>query len=394
MKITPAPARPHHDTDTDTNKRNELMMERGTDAAPDFDNSAHFVQAVRERIATVVVGQDIVVERLLIALFTGGHILLQGVPGIAKTLLASTLAKAMELDFARVQFTIDLLPADILGSEILDQRTNEFRTNRGPIFTNLLLADEINRAAPKVQGALLEAMQERKVTIAGEALTLPAPFLVIATQNPVEQAGTFELPEAQLDRFMLLHRLDYPTPDEEREILKRNAALGLQRQGAGALVQTEFDVIDETPAGSAEDIIQAMQAVLSVHVSDTFVEHVVELVNRTRNHPAIELGGSPRAGISLIKASRARALIHGRDFVTPEDLFALAEDAILHRLRLRYEALADGLTTQLVLQELLADMGASPSTTGRALPEAGGEEDARDAMDTPQNGAILASDAV
>jgi MoxR-like ATPase len=362
------------------------LTARGTDTAPDFASSADFVQAVRERIATVVVGQEVVVERLLIALFTGGHILLQGVPGIAKTLLASTLAKAMELDFARIQFTIDLLPADILGSEILDQRTNEFRTNRGPIFTNLLLADEINRAAPKVQGALLEAMQERKVTIAGEALTLPAPFLVIATQNPVEQSGTFELPEAQLDRFMLLHRLDYPTPDEEREILKRNTALGLTRQGSGALVQTEFDVIDDTPAGSTEDIIQAMEAVLAVHVSDTFVEHVVELVNRTRNHPAIELGGSPRAGISLIKASRARALIHGRDFVTPEDLFALAEDAILHRLRLRYEALADGLTTQAVLQELLADMGATPSTTGAAAIPG-------QAADTPQNGALLTSDA-
>jgi MoxR-like ATPase len=340
------------------------------------------VQAVRDRIATIVVGQDVVVERLLIALFTGGHILLQGVPGIAKTLLASTLAKAMDLDFARIQFTIDLLPADILGSEILDQRSNEFRTNRGPIFTNLLLADEINRAAPKVQGALLEAMQERKVTIAGDALTLPAPFLVIATQNPVEQAGTFELPEAQLDRFMLLHRLGYPTPDEEREILKRNAALGIQYEGSGAQVQTEFDVIDDTPAGSTGDIIQAMEAVLKVHVSETFVEHVVELVNRTRNHPAIELGGSPRAGISLIKASRARALIHGRDFVTPADLFALAEDTILHRLRLCYEALADGLTTQVVLEEMLKDMGATPSTTGAA---AGGPTAAT-------NGTVLSSD--
>ncbi|MGL4420089.1 MAG: AAA family ATPase, partial [Gemmataceae bacterium] len=166
-----------------------------------------FVKNVRVRIGTVVVGQDIVVERLLIALFTGGHLLLQGVPGLAKTLLVSVLSKSVQLDFSRIQFTIDLLPSDILGSEILDQRTNEFRTNKGPIFTNLLLADEINRAAPKVQSALLEAMQERKVTIGKETFKLPAPFLVIATQNPVEQAGTFELPEAQLDRFMLCHRL-------------------------------------------------------------------------------------------------------------------------------------------------------------------------------------------
>jgi len=337
--------------------------------APELDlsESAQFIQAVRERIATVVVGQEVVVERLLISLFTGGHILLQGVPGIAKTLLASTLSKAMQLDFSRVQFTIDLLPADILGSEILDPTTGKFRTEKGPIFTHLLLADEINRAAPKVQGALLEAMQERKVTIGGEAYTLPAPFLVIATQNPVEQAGTFELPEAQLDRFMLLHRLDYPTPEEERIILRRNADLGVQRRDGGAVVETEFDVIDESPVGSIEDIIAAMEAVQQVHVSATFLEHVVELVGRTREHPDIELGGSPRAGISLIKASRARALLFGRSYVVPEDLFALAEDVILHRLRLNYEALADGRTTQAVLQEMLAQMGSESSapTNGR-----------------------------
>jgi len=180
------------------------------DAKPSFAETEAFIRAVRARVATVVVGQDVVVERLLIALFSGGHLLLQGVPGLAKTLLVSVLSKSVDLDFARIQFTIDLLPSDILGSEVLDQRTNEFRVRKGPIFTNLLLADEINRAAPKVQGALLEAMQERKVTIGSETFRLPAPFLVIATQNPVEQAGTFELPEAQLDRFMLVHRLEYP----------------------------------------------------------------------------------------------------------------------------------------------------------------------------------------
>ena len=321
-----------------------------------------FIQDVRDRVGVVVVGQDVVVERLLVALFTGGHILLQGVPGIAKTLLAATLSKTIDLDFSRVQFTIDLLPSDILGSEILDQRTNDFRVSKGPIFTNLLLADEINRAAPKVQGALLEAMQERKVTIGNETFTLPAPFLVIATQNPIEQAGTFELPEAQLDRFMLCHRLDYPTPDEEREILRRNMELGVRREDRGAIARTEFDIIDDKPLGSSEQLIVAMEAVHNVHVSDTFMEHVIELVNRTRNHPNIELGGSPRAGISLIKASRARALIHGRDYVVPDDLFALAEDTILHRVRLNYEALADGLTAAGVLQDMLSDMGATPAT--------------------------------
>ncbi|QDU49533.1 AAA family ATPase [Gimesia panareensis] len=327
--------------------------------------NARFIQAVRDQVATVVVGQDQVVERLLISLFTGGHILLQGVPGLAKTLLVSVLSKSIDLDFSRIQFTIDLLPSDILGSQILDQKTNEFVTRTGPIFTNLLLADEINRAAPKVQGALLEAMQERKVTIGNETFSLPAPFLVIATQNPVEQAGTFELPEAQLDRFMLCHRLDYPDPDEEREVLKRNMKLGIRKEDRGAVVNTEFDVMQQQPVGSAEDLVNCMQAVNDIHVSDTFVEHVIEVINRTRNHPNIELGCSPRAGIALIKASRARALIQGRSYVIPEDLFVLAEDVILHRIRLNYEALADGLTGKGVLQDMLRDLGATPSLVGR-----------------------------
>ncbi|KAA0142849.1 MoxR family ATPase [Gimesia chilikensis] len=327
--------------------------------------NAQFIQAVRDQVATVVVGQDEVVERLLISLFTGGHILLQGVPGLAKTLLVSVLSKSIDLDFSRIQFTIDLLPSDILGSQILDQKTNEFVTRTGPIFTNLLLADEINRAAPKVQGALLEAMQERKVTIGNETFPLPAPFLVIATQNPVEQAGTFELPEAQLDRFMLCHRLDYPDPSEEREVLKRNMALGIRREDRGAVVNTEFDVMQQQPVGTADDLVACMQAVNDIHVSDTFVEHVIEVINRTRNHPNIELGCSPRAGIALVKASRARALIQGRNYVIPEDLFVLAEDVILHRIRLNYEALADGLTGQGVLQDMLRDLGATPSLVGR-----------------------------
>lgn len=314
-----------------------------------------FIEKIRTRVATVVVGQDVVVERLLIALFTGGHLLLQGVPGLAKTLLVSVLSKTIDLEFARVQFTIDLLPSDILGSEVLDQKTNEFRVHKGPVFTNLLLADEINRAAPKVQGALLEAMQERKVTIGGENFPLPAPFLVIATQNPVEQAGTFELPEAQLDRFMMLHRLVYPKPEEEKEILRRNAQLGIRVEGKGAVAKTEFDMLSNEPAGTSDNLIAAMQAVQQVYVSQAFIEHIVEIINRTRNHPLLELGCSPRAGISLIKASRARALIRGRHYVVPDDLYALAEDVILHRIRLNYEALADGHTGASVLQSILRE---------------------------------------
>lgn len=323
----------------------------------EFEGTHQFIRDIRQRVGTVVVGQDVVVERVLIALLTGGHLLLQGVPGLAKTLLVSVLSKSIDLSFARIQFTIDLLPSDILGSEVLDQKSNEFVTHKGPIFTNLLLADEINRAAPKVQSALLEAMQERRVTIGKQTYKVPAPFLVIATQNPVEQSGTFELPEAQLDRFMLCHRLDYPSLDEEREVLRRNMALGIRREEQGAVARTEFDVLDHEPVGSPEDLVVAMEAVHSVHVSDTFVEHVVESVKRTRTHSSVELGCSPRAGIALIKASRARALIQGREYVVPDDLFALAEDVMLHRMRLTYEALAEGQTGADVLRQLLHEFG-------------------------------------
>jgi MoxR-like ATPase len=328
----------------------------GTDR---FVQTREFVHAIRDSVGKVVVGQDVVVERMLIALLTSGHLLLQGVPGLAKTLLVAAVSKTIELAFARIQFTIDLLPSDILGSEILDQKTNEFRTHKGPIFTNLLLADEINRAAPKVQSALLEAMQERKVTIGNQTYPLPAPFLVIATQNPVEQSGTFELPEAQLDRFMLLHRLEYLAPEEEMEVLRRNVKLGVKRDGRGAVARTEFDAIgNDGSVGSVEDLATAMEQVQKVHVSEAFLSHVVEIVGRTRKHPALDLGCSPRAGISLVKASRARALIHGRDYVLPEDLFALAEDVILHRIRLSYEALADGKSAPAILQEILNETGA------------------------------------
>ncbi len=346
----------------------ELTMTSASTATPSTatprgaarEETYRFVEDVRRHIAKVVVGQEVVVERLLIALFTGGHLLLQGVPGLAKTLLVAVLSKSIDLAFARIQFTIDLLPSDIVGSEILDQRTNEFRTHKGPIFTNLLLADEINRAAPKVQSALLEAMQERKVTIGKETYKLPAPFLVIATQNPVEQSGTFELPEAQLDRFMLCHRLDYPTLAEEREVLQRNMKLGIRREDRGAIARTEFDILDDKPVGSTAQLVQAMEAVHEIHVSDTFLEHVVEIVKRTRTHRAIELGASPRAGIALIKGARARALIHSRDYVIPEDLFALADDVFLHRMRLNYEALADGRTGPGVLQQILSEFGGRP----------------------------------
>ncbi len=316
-----------------------------------------FVDDIRQRVAEVVVGQDTVVERMLIALFTGGHLMLQGVPGLAKTLLVNAVAKAIDLQFARIQFTIDMLPSDIVGSEILDQKTGDFRVHRGPVFTNLLLADEINRAAPKAQSAMLEAMQERKVTIGGQTFPLPVPFLVIATQNPVEQSGTFELPEAQLDRFMLYHRLDYPTPEQEQDIVRRQLSMGLKQDAqGGAVPKTAFDMIADGPCASIADLARAMEEVQRVHVSDVIVKHCVNLANRTRLSPLLDFGCSPRAGMALATAARARAFLYGRDYVIPEDLFELAEDVVLHRIRLTYEASAEGHTGREVLESILSDL--------------------------------------
>ncbi|CAN5846732.1 MoxR family ATPase [soil metagenome] len=326
---------------------------------------------IKERVAQTVVGQETVVESILIALLTGGHLLLQGVPGLAKTLLVHSIAKAVDLQFSRVQFTIDLLPADIVGAEILDEKTREFRLHQGPVFTNLLLADEINRATPKVQSALLEAMQERKVTVGNRTLRLPVPFLVIATQNPIEQAGTFELPEAQLDRFMMCQRLDYPSFDHEAEVVRRSLGYGLQRSvnepaGAhgdgpgqraapteGAVPRSAFDSIPDAPALHLRELTAAMEQVQKVHVSEVFIRHCVDLVTATRNHADIELGCSPRAGIALVQAARARAYIAGRDYAVTEDLFALAESVMLHRMRLSYDALARGVRPRDVLNEVL-----------------------------------------
>ncbi len=322
-------------------------------AAPD----AGFATTIREQVARVVVGQEEVVERILISLLTGGHLLLQGYPGLAKTLLVNAVARSIDLRFARVQFTIDLLPGDILGGEILDQARGCMRVERGPIFTNLLLADEINRASPKVQSALLEAMQERVVTLAGEPHPLPTPFLVIATQNPVEQAGTFDLPEAQLDRFLLCHRLSYPSAEDEAEILRRTLGLGLNRRDGGAVPQTAFDLIDAEDPLPRAALSEAMAAVQTVHVSPVFQEHCLALVRATREDPRLELGASPRASIALATAARARAFLHERDHVLPEDLHALAADVLLHRLRPSYEALAEGADAASVLDDIRSRLG-------------------------------------
>ena len=287
-------------------------------------------------------------------------------PGLAKTLLVAVLSKTIDLHFARIQFTVDLLPSDIIGSEILDQRTNDFRIHKGPIFTNLLLADEINRAAPKVQSALLEAMQERRVTIGNETFKLPAPFLVIATQNPIEQSGTFELPEAQLDRFMLCHRLDYPDPrrGEGDPAAQRRAG----HPPRGPRGRRPHRVRRRWRAGPSPPP-RNWSAPWRPCTTSTSARPSPSTSSRSSPGPGSIPGSSwvpARArGSRWSRASRARALIHGRDYVIPEDLFALAEDVILHRMRLTYEALADGLTGADLLREILGPYGVHGSRNGR-----------------------------
>ncbi len=306
-----------------------------------------FIRAVRQRVGTVVVGQDIVVERLLIALFTGGHLLLQGVPGLAKTLLVATLSKTIDLQFARIQFTVDLLPSDILGSEILDQKTGDFRIHKGPVFTNLLLADEINRAAPKVQSALLEAMQEKSVTIGGTIHKLKEPFFVMATQNPIEQEGTYPLPEAQLDRFLFKLVVGYSTREELTIVLNRTTR--------GEKPQAN-KVID------GETLLRMQALVREVIIADHVQDYGIRLALAT--HPRgpyateitnqyIRWGSSPRGAQTLVLAAKVRALLDGRYNVSFEDLRRVFLPALRHRVLLNFEAQAEGIDGDDVLLKVL-----------------------------------------
>jgi len=324
---------------------------------PPVQSLTELIQRMRHEIRSVILGQETVIDQVLAALLAGGHILLEGKPGLGKTHLVTTLAQTFGGASGRIQFTPDLMPSDVTGFRLFDMKSQTFQLRQGPVFTNLLLADEINRAAPKVQSALLEAMQERKCTIGNASYPLPVPFLVIATQNPIEQAGTFELPEAQLDRFMLCHRLHYPTPLQEEEVLRRQLKMGLKRVAGGAMPKTAFDMIGGEPVCHLSDLVGAMEEVQAVHVSEVFMKHTVEFVRLTRSHPDIELGCSPRAGLAIVQAARARAFVLERDYVVPEDLFELAEDVVLHRIRLSYEALAEGQKPERVLEELLQKLG-------------------------------------
>jgi MoxR-like ATPase len=303
--------------------------------------------AVVQEVAKRVVGQEPMVERLLIGLLTGGHILLEGVPGLAKTLAVSTLAETIHTLFQRIQFTPDLLPADIIGTMVFDQKTGEFHPKRGPLFANIILADEINRAPPKVQSALLEAMQEKQVTIGGETYQLEEPFLVLATQNPIEQEGTYALPEAQLDRFMLKVHVGYPSREEEKEILWRMA--GGRRISISAV-------------GDPADILALRQAIGELYMDQKIVDYIVDVVRATREphlvglhdlKPLIAFGASPRASIYLAQAARAHAFLRGRAYVIPEDVKAMAPDVLRHRVLLTFEAEAEDMTSDGVIAKLL-----------------------------------------
>jgi MoxR-like ATPase len=303
--------------------------------------------AIAAEVAKRVVGQGVMVERLLVGLLTGGHILLEGVPGLAKTLAVRTVAECLRLSFSRIQFTPDLLPADVIGTMVYDQRSQEFYAKKGPLFANLVLADEINRAPAKVQSALLEAMQEKQVTIGGETFFLGEPFLVLATQNPIEHEGTYPLPEAQLDRFMLKVRLDYPTRDEEKEIVDRMAG------GRPIEVQRVAD---------ATDLLAARAAIADLFIDQKVVDYIVDVVRATREpaavglpalRPLIAFGASPRASIFLVQAARAHAYLRGRSYVVPEDVKAMAYDVLRHRVLLTFEAEAEDMDAERVIARIL-----------------------------------------
>ena len=305
-----------------------------------------FVDRITNEVSQVIVGQQYMVERILIGLLTGGHVLLEGVPGLAKTLTVKTVSDSVGLDFSRIQFTPDLLPADVMGTTIYNQHNGEFTVKTGPVFANLVLADEINRAPAKVQSALLEAMQEGQVTIGDTTYDLPRPFMVMATQNPIEQEGTYPLPEAQLDRFMLMIKVGYPTRQEERLIMDRMTA---------ATIPTAKPVI------TAEEIMRARNVVNQVYIDDKIKDYIVDVVSATRAPKEfgleaiadfIEYGASPRACIYLNLASRAHAFLCHRGFVTPEDIKSIGADVLRHRVILTYEAEAEEVTAEDIIRKL------------------------------------------
>jgi MoxR-like ATPase len=313
-----------------------------------ISHSATFIDKIHAEIGKVIVGQSHMVERLLIGLLSNGHILLEGVPGLAKTLSIKSLASTINTQFSRIQFTPDLLPADVVGTMIYNQQKNEFVVRKGPIFANFILADEINRAPAKVQSALLEAMQERQVTIGNSSYQLEEPFLVLATQNPIEQEGTYPLPEAQVDRFMLKVIIDYPSRTEEQAIIRQNV-LGLQQPRINAVV-------------SSQEILNARQLVRQVYMDEKVEQYIINIVFATRYpeqynlgkmKPLISFGGSPRASINLALAAKTYAYLNKRGYVIPEDVRNICKDVLRHRIGLTYEAEAENINVEMIITEIL-----------------------------------------
>ncbi len=313
-----------------------------------INDAAGFVTRINDELSKVIVGQHGMIERLLIGLLSNGHVLLEGVPGLAKTLAIKSLAQCIKADFSRIQFTPDLLPADVIGTMIYNQGKNEFYVRRGPIFSNFILADEINRAPAKVQSALLEAMQERQVTIGDTTYKLDEPFLVLATQNPIEQEGTYPLPEAQVDRFMLKVVIDYPSKSEEQMIIRQNT-MGLS-----------FQTIN--PVASTNEILTAKELVRQVYVDEKVENYILDIVFATRFpdkynlpklKPLIGFGGSPRASINLALAAKAYAFLNKRGFVIPEDVRSICKDVLRHRIGLTYEAEAENINVEQIINEIL-----------------------------------------
>lgn len=313
------------------------------------DEIGAFSARLREEIAKVVVGQDAAVDLLTVALLSEGHLLLEGVPGTAKTLLVQSFAAALNMKSGRIQFTPDLMPGDVIGTNLFNFQSNSFHLTKGPIFTELLLADEINRTPPKTQAALLQAMQERVVTIDGDSYPLGSGFMVIATQNPIEQQGTYPLPEAQLDRFLFKHIIDYPDRDQERAIVARHG----HRSTMPDL--TAFDI---RPVASLADISEIRTAVAGLRITDDLIDYIVDLIRATREHPSLSVGASPRAANMLAIASRAHAALQGRDYVIPDDIQTLALPALRHRIQLSPGAEIEGVTTEAVVDAILAEIAA------------------------------------
>jgi len=304
----------------------------------------NILQSIKNEIKKAIIGHNELIDSMLIALIANGHILIEGVPGIAKTTAVKALAKAVDLEFKRIQFTPDLLPSDITGIEIYNPKTNEFQIKKGPVFTNFLLADEINRAPAKVQSALLEAMQERQVTIAEENFPLPKPFMVLATQNPIEQEGTYPLPEAQLDRFMLKVEIGYNSLEEEIEIIK--------------LKENSQNI---NQVASLEDILMLQDKIDEIHIDDELIKYIATIIDATRNPKKynlkygeyIELGASPRGSIALFKASKANAMLKNKDYVAPSDIIEMIPFALKHRIKLNYKAEADEIKSDLIIKEII-----------------------------------------